>query len=146
MNTTATFAKLVATNPQKDTHDFENAMGKHLGLELWQMANIREEVHELILSTTAKYMRAMDESQKEMGLLPADAEPETQEEFMAECQGLAASFTPRALQDFDFNAFDFDWALGDSEASERGDNRHFETKQAIHTAVVEHLAKWEPAN
>lgn len=146
MNTTATFAKLVATNPQKDTHDFENAMGKHLGLELWQMTRIREEVQELILSTTAKYMQAMDEAQKEMGLLQPDAETETQEEFMAECQALAASFTPRALQDFDFNAFDFDWGLGDSEASERGDNKHFEAKHAIHAAVVEHLVKWEPAN
>ena len=146
MNATATFAKLIATNPQKDTHDFENAMGMHLGLEPWQMANIREEVLELILATTAKYMRAMDESQKEMGLLPADAEPETQEEFMAECRELAASFTPRALQDFDFNAFDFDWALGDTAASERGDGKHFETKRAIHAAVVEHLVKWEPAN
>ncbi|HAT6624260.1 TPA: hypothetical protein JAL21_000577 [Corynebacterium striatum] len=146
MNTTATFAKLVATNPQKNAHDFENALGKHLGLELWQMTRIREEAQELILSTTAKYMEAMDEAQKEMGLLPPDTEPETQEEFKAECQGLAASFTPRALQDFDFNAFDFDWALGDSEAAERGDNKHFETKQAIHAAVVEHLVKWEPAN
>ena len=146
MNTTTTFAKLIATNPQEDAHDFENAMGKHLGLELWQMTRIREEVQGLILSTTAKYMQAMDESQKEMGLLPPDTEPETQEEFMAECQALAASFTPRALQDFDFNAFDFDWALGDSEAAERGDNKRFETKQAIHAAVVEHLVKWEPAN
>ncbi|PCC83161.1 hypothetical protein COM45_05020 [Corynebacterium accolens] len=146
MNTTATFAKLVATNPQNDARDFENAMGKHLGLEPWQMANIREEVLELILATTAKYMRAMDEAQKEMGLLPPDTEPETQEEFMAECRELAASFTPRALQDFDFNAFDFDWALGDSAAAERGDSKHFETKQAIHAAVVEHLVKWEPAN
>ncbi|HAT6541708.1 TPA: hypothetical protein JAK17_002518 [Corynebacterium striatum] len=146
MNTTMTFAKLIATNPQEDAHDFENAMGKHLGLEPWQMTRIREEAQELILATTAKYMRAMDEAQKEMGAWSEDAEPETQEEFMAECQALAASFTPRALQDFDFNAFDFDWALGDSEAAERGDNKHFETKQAIHTAVVEHLAKWEPAN
>ncbi|MFS0294765.1 hypothetical protein ACL1CZ_11305 [Corynebacterium striatum] len=146
MNTTATFAKLIATNPQEDAHDFENAMGKHLGLEPWQMTRIREEVQELILGATAKYMQAMDEAQKEMGLLPPDTEPETQEEFKAECQGLAASFTPRALQDFDFNAFDFDWSLGDSEASERGDGKHLETKQAIHTAVVEHLVKWEPAN
>ena len=146
MNPTATFAKLVAANPQNDARDFENALGKHLGLEPWQMTRIREEVQELILSTTAKYMQAMDEAQKEMGLLPPDAEPETQEEFKAECRELAASFTPRALQDFDFNAFDFDWALGDSAASERGDNKHFETKQAIHAAVVEHLAKWEPAN
>ncbi|HAT1242455.1 TPA: hypothetical protein I8V59_000647 [Corynebacterium striatum] len=146
MNTTATFAKLIATNPQEDAHDFENAMGKHLGLEPWQMTRIREEVQELILGATAKYMQAMDEAQKEMGLLQPDTEPETQEEFKAECQGLAASFTPRALQDFDFNAFDFDWSLGDSEASERGDGKHLETKQAIHTAVVEHLVKWEPAN
>lgn len=146
MNTTATFAKLVATNPQKDAHDFENAMGKHLGLESWQMTRIREEVQELILGATAKCMRAMDEAQKEMGLLPPDAETETREEFKAECRELAASFTPRALQDFDFNAFDFDWGLGDSEASERGDGKHFETKQAIHTAVVEHLVRWEPAN
>ncbi|MFW9239128.1 hypothetical protein [Corynebacterium striatum] len=146
MNTTTTFAKLIATNPQEDAHDFENAMGKHLGLEPWQMTRIREEVQELILATTAKYMRAMDEAQKEMGAWSEDAEPETQEEFKAECRELAASFTPRALQDFDFNAFDFDWSLGDSEASERGDNKHFETKQAIHAAVVEHLVKWEPAN
>lgn len=146
MNATATFAKLIATNPQKDTHDFENAMGKHLGLESWQMTRIREEVQELILGATAKYMRAMDEAQKEMGAWSEDAEPETQEEFKAECQGLAASFTPRALQDFDFNAFDFDWALGAAEASERGDNKHFEAKHAIHAAVVEHLVRWEPAN
>lgn len=146
MNTTATFAKLIATNPQKNAHDFENALGKHLGLELWQMTRIREEVQELLINATAKYMQAMDEEQKEMGLWPEDAEPETQEEFMAECQALAASFTPRALQDFDFNAFDFDWTLGDSEASERGDNKRFETKRAIHAAVVEHLVKWESAN
>jgi len=146
MNPTTTFAKLIATNPQEDAHDFENAMGKHLGLEPWQMTNIREEVQELVLATTAKYMRAMDEAQKEMGLLQPDAETETQEEFMAECRELAASFTPRALQDFDFNAFDFDWGLGDSEAAERGDNKRFETKQAIYTAVVEHLVRWEPAN
>lgn len=146
MNPTATFAKLVATNPQNDARDFENAMGKHLGLEPWQMANIREEVLELILATTAKHMRAMDEAQKEMGLLPPDTEPETQEEFMAECRELAASFTPRALQDFDFNAFNFDWGLGDSEAAERGDNKHFETKKALYAAVMEHLVKWEPAN
>lgn len=146
MNTTATFAKLVATNPQQDAHDFENAMGKHLGLEPWQMTNIREGVQELIFSATAKYMHAMDEAQKEMGLWPEDAEPETQEEFMAECQELAATFTPQALQDFDFNAFDFDWALGDSEAAERGDDKHFETKKALYAAVVEHLVKWEPAN
>ncbi|MBD0853061.1 hypothetical protein CU043_02285 [Corynebacterium striatum] len=146
MNATTTFAKLIATNPQEDAYDFENAMGKHLGLESWQMTNIREEVQELILSTTAKYMETMDEAQKEMGLLQPDAEAETREEFKAECQGLAASFTPRALQDFDFNAFDFDWALGDSEASERGDDKHFETKKALYAAVVEHLVKWEPAN
>ncbi|MDK8809163.1 hypothetical protein [Corynebacterium striatum] len=146
MNTTTTFAKLIATNPQEDAHDFENAMGKHLGLESWQMTRIREEVQELILSTTAKYMEAMDEAQKEMGLLQPDAETETREEFMAECRELAASFTPRALQDFDFNAFDFDWGLGAAEASERGDNKHFEAKRAIHTAVVEHLVRWEPAN
>ncbi len=146
MNPTATFAKLVATNPQKNAHDFENALGKHLGLELWQMERIREEVQELILGATAKYMQALDEAQKEMGLWPEGAEAETQEAFMAECQELAASFTPRALQDFDFNAFDFDWAMGDAAASERGDSKHFETKQAIHTAVVEHLVKWEPAN
>ncbi|MFS0396527.1 hypothetical protein ACL1A3_12225 [Corynebacterium striatum] len=146
MNTTMTFAKLIATNPQEDAHDFENAMGKHLGLEPWQMTRIREEAQELILATTAKYMRAMDEAQKEMGAWSEDAEPETQEEFMAECRELAASFTPRALQDFDFNAFDFDWGLGDSEAAERGDNKHFEAKHAIHAAVVEHLVRWEPAN
>ncbi|MBD0852675.1 hypothetical protein CU043_00080 [Corynebacterium striatum] len=81
MNTTTTFAKLIATNPQKDAHDFENALGKHLGLESWQMTRIREEVQELILGATAKYMRAMDEAQKEMGLLQPDAETETREEF-----------------------------------------------------------------
>ncbi|HAT6526202.1 TPA: hypothetical protein JAK05_002200 [Corynebacterium striatum] len=146
MNTTTTFAKLVATNPQRDAHDFENAMGKHLGLDGSQMGRIREEVQELLINATARYMQAMDEAQKEMGLWPEDAEPETQEAFMAECHELAQSYTPRALQDFDFNAFDFDWALGDFEASERGDGKHFEAKQAIHAVVVEHLVKWEPAN
>ena len=146
MNTTTTFAKLVATNPQRDAHDFEGAMGKHLGLDGSQMGRIREEVQELLINATAKYMQAMDEAQKEMGLWPEDAEPETREAFVAECHELAQSYTPRALQDFDFNAFDFDWALGDFETSERGDGKHFETKRAIHAAVVEHLVKWEPAN